>query len=1158
VAQSRYDFKGFDLSRPINRLHAGMMSVARNVRAYLKGMVVRRTFLSGAVISLTNAIQTVARLNDTTPLGPSNGYVYITKGGDVLYCGTTAIATGLSVNPVSLVPFRPNTSVQPWMYVSDSAAMGSVTITTKKAIDGTVLNYVTSGMLKVRSDGRIYRMGIKEPQNAPVVGTSNTTVSGVDTLYATDVPWTNYGDVNTSYNYGQTEEPGSTGAPTAPVIIPTPTPGATVIITVTGSATVNGATATPSTTQANTSSYPGYFVYPGETGSTSIIIGAFTDADGTVITGTVAVPNPVNIGAGGSFTVPSGATQLQIGIDSSGNSAANNSGSFTVDYSVTTSAVTATLGTYGSVVLYYWWDSSTSQQVGVYGFKNPNDGGTATSRTSSTAAGTATGNSWIIDATITLDVPQLPGLGTPTTVPQWSQVNTADEISSTLALMGSGNTNGYYRDFNCCLVGSLFVPTDGNYTFVLTSKDSVLWGIDGAEFVSGTGEWVNGTTVEETRALTSTDFGYYFGQKITTVDGIDLLPNATIKSPSGSYYTLGAQSTVTTVTVTLKAGTHSIEIDWDYWYHNGRILLLQASATPGATPGIIGQASTSSTRVDVSYAYTYRSSLTGATSNPSPYSTAVSTPLQANTVSSDYSDDPQVDKVDYYRQDSALANYTYVATGPNDDGQGGGVNTAIVDQLSDTAAADNDTINTDNFEPFPSIDTPKAGVVSVVSGVITWVSGDVFNIRWLPGTVIEIGAPTQLAYTLTSRPTNTTTIKLASVPDGTDLTYNISEPILAAQPLAYTFGPTDNVNYIFGLGDNLRPGTLYWCKGSNLDSAPDTNQMDVTDPGEALVNGAMVGGMGVLFSIRRAWIITANFYNAKATATGTSGSTWTLRASYINRGLFIPRCVAVDGGGNIFFRVDDGVHYSQNGASSKSITDESLYPLFAHEGSTPVAITRNGFTIYPPDDSQPDEQQFSLINGWLYYDYLGIDGNWHTLVFDVGNMCWVLDGYGASPIIHASDEGASEQGVLVGCSDGTLRKMISVDSSAGETPTATIVSAALGGSGWCHLGQMTIEYSSMAAATMTPIAVDSNQGSYYALSVDSAAISLPSTGGMVTKLKLNPAPNKFKLMQFKLEWADSEFQLYLEGCEAHVGSWGGRSYKKTAMFGLSGEIGGEE
>jgi hypothetical protein len=98
----------------------------------------------------------------------------------------------------------------------------------------------------------------------------------------------------------------------------------------------------------------------------------------------------------------------------------------------------------------------------------------------------------------------------------------------------------------------------------------------------------------------------------------------------------------------------------------------------------------------------------------------------------------------------------------------------------------------------------------------------------------------------------------------------------------------------------------------------------------------------------------------------------------------------------------------------------------------------------------------------------------------------------------------------------------------------------------------------MAAATMTPIAVDSNQGSYYALSVDSAAISLPSTGGMVTKLKLNPAPNKFKLMQFKLEWADSEFQLYLEGCEAHVGSWGGRSYKKTAMFGLSGEIGGEE
>ena len=155
-------------------------------------------------------------------------------------------------------------------------------------------------------------------------------------------------------------------------------------------------------------------------------------------------------------------------------------------------------------------------------------------------------------------------------------------------------------------------------------------------------------------------------------------------------------------------------------------------------------------------------------------------------------------------------------------------------------------------------------------------------------------------------------------------------------------------------------GTLYWCKGSNLDSAPDTNQMDVTDPSEPLINGCMSGGRAVLFSDRRGWVIMPNFFNAEATATGTSGSTWTThRLSSIPRGLFIPRCLAISGGGTIFFRVDDGIHVSPGGLGSESITDGDLYPLFAHEGSTPQSVERNGVTWVPPEhDSKPELQQF--------------------------------------------------------------------------------------------------------------------------------------------------------------------------------------------------------
>jgi hypothetical protein len=292
-----------------------------------------------------------------------------------------------------------------------------------------------------------------------------------------------------------------------------------------------------------------------------------------------------------------------------------------------------------------------------------------------------------------------------------------------------------------------------------------------------------------------------------------------------------------------------------------------------------------------------------------------------------------------------------------------------------------------------------------------------------------------------------TQITIPGVPDATDVVYTIAEPTLAAQPLAYQFGPTDNINYTFGVGDKLRPGTLYWCKGSNLDSAPDTNQQDVTDPSEALVNGAMAGGQGVLFSIKRAWLIAPNFYNALATATGTTGSTWSLQETAITRGLFMPWCLAISGGGNIFFRVDDGIHISSGGQASKSITDEDLYPLFPHENqdgsvSVPQPITIAGYTVYPPNDALPQAQRFSWQNGYMYYDYLDATSTPRTLVFDEAAMGWVVDVYTPTVTIHAPYEGESTQGCLVGCSDGTIRQFSSAVSAEPSPVTTNLGSAA--------------------------------------------------------------------------------------------------------------------
>jgi hypothetical protein len=623
---------------------------------------------------------------------------------------------------------------------------------------------------------------------------------------------------------------------------------------------------------------------------------------------------------------------------------------------------------------------------------------------------------------------------------------------------------------------------------VLTSHDDCIWGIGGGVTLVPGSVSVSGSGEGSSASISG------YGQTITVVGGYPLLPRQNYTHGDDFHY---AQTTLQVNPPS--AGIYPIEIDYDYWYRNGRILLLEASPTAGESPTIIPPLA-AGVKQQVQYRYVYRSSATGAQSNPSPESTAETIPVTANTITSIWSPDPQVDVVDYYRLDSVVSNFTYVNTGPNDNLGGGGTNTPVTDSLLDTELG-TQLLEYDNFEPFPSIDLPQKGVCNVSGGAITWVSGGAiggsatgFNIRWLAGTIILIGSPTSLAYTFIARPTaaafqagylyplnffildpaghyqlvtvsgtsggttpvfndtggNTisggvtftdkgiylptgyvTEVTIPGVPDGTNLAYEIPEPILAAQPLPYLFGPTDNVNGCFGVGDPLRPGTLYWCKGSNLDAAPDTNSQEICSPAEPLINGAIAGGLGVLFSIKRAWLIVPSLGSAVATATGTVGSIWNLQESSITRGLYIPRCVCVSGGGLIFFRVNDGIHVSSYGSASQSISDDSLYPLFAHESSdsgtsVPQPIIRGGITIYPPDDSQPQAQRFSINGQFMYYDFIGLgDGAPHTLVYDINNHGWIWDTYTPPVTIHAPNDGQSQQGVLTGCSDFSVRQMAS-------------------------------------------------------------------------------------------------------------------------------------
>jgi hypothetical protein len=403
------------------------------------------------------------------------------------------------------------------------------------------------------------------------------------------------------------------------------------------------------------------------------------------------------------------------------------------------------------------------------------------------------------------------------------------------------------------------------------------------------------------------------------------------------------------------------------------------------------------------------------------------------------STDPQIDTIDVYRQTPGLDNFTYALSVPN-------AAPAFTDKLSDLAIASNPILEFDNYEPFPSIDLPRSGVCNVgASGAITWASGDLFNIRWLPGTLVLIGG---VAYVMYNRPTSTTAMRVYTTatsdtgfisfgypPTGSNVSWSIAEPDLAAQPSPVIWGPTpDNAgSFYFGL-DPLNPGDLVWSMGNNFDSAPDTNRQYVCSPSETLMNGTVTSELSTVFSTDRFWLIYPNFSDAVAAASGTLGSQWTLVQSASTRGLYMRYAIGALGS-LIAWRAKDGIFVSQGGGPEQDISSQ-IYNLFPHAGQAPVALQIGANTVQPPDDFTPNAQTIAVIPGYIFYDYRDIFGTPRTLVYDMEAKGWSVDVYDPKVNCHAWSVGDVYQ-ILTGCLDGSARALDSAGSEVGVAIAAT-------------------------------------------------------------------------------------------------------------------------
>lgn len=403
------------------------------------------------------------------------------------------------------------------------------------------------------------------------------------------------------------------------------------------------------------------------------------------------------------------------------------------------------------------------------------------------------------------------------------------------------------------------------------------------------------------------------------------------------------------------------------------------------------------------------------------------------------SNDPQVDKIDFYRFGGALANFTYVGTGPNSA-------TVFNDTLSDLSAIGNPLLQFDNYEPFPSIGLPLAGVATVSAGAVsgtmqmTVTSGNNLPLNMLPGTDIIIGS---IAYTTYNRPTSSTAVTLVlpvgqSIPSpSTGLTWNIAEPDLAATPSPVLWGPTpDNGgSFCFGL-DPINTGDLLWTLGNNFDSADQGNRLNVTTPSEPLMNGVITSECAVVFSTDRFWLIYPNFASVDVSETGTEGTPWTLVQSAATRGLYMR--YALDAlGATIAWRAKDSICVSMGGGPEEVISGSGpnmgIYNLFPHGGQQPAAITLGGYTVYPPDDTKPNAQTIKIAPGYIIYNYQDTTATPRTLVYDMEAKGWSVDVYTPTVNCHLWAVGPVAE-LLTGCSDGSVRQLIT-----GGTETGTSV-----------------------------------------------------------------------------------------------------------------------
>lgn len=237
----------------------------------------------------------------------------------------------------------------------------------------------------------------------------------------------------------------------------------------------------------------------------------------------------------------------------------------------------------------------------------------------------------------------------------------------------------------------------------------------------------------------------------------------------------------------------------------------------------------------------------------------------------------------------------------------------------------------------------------------------------------------------------------------TSVSANGSQVFGVAMP--YAAGPFLG-KYIFACGDPNRKGYLYWTNANNPDGASSSNNVQISDPEEALLAVFLYDG--------RPFVFTQN--NLYEIQFGQGAATFEGRLTGCGRGIAAPWAYCV--GPEIYFVSKDGIYATTGDRPATNITDESLRPLF--QGQSAGGLDPIDWRPLP-DFSSLTFMRLFFAGQELHFTYMDINGRLNHLMWNAQYQRWKhFEQTGKQVTVGYAAENVPEARVYLGTLDGDL------------------------------------------------------------------------------------------------------------------------------------------